>query len=85
MYSLVLHPRAKKFLSKLSKKDARPVVDKIDLLIRDPFTPSLDIKKMATTQRSFRLRVGRIRVIYEVDTDKKRVYINDIDYRGSVY
>lgn len=85
MYSVILHRRARKFLSKLSKKDIRPIVEKIELLSRDPFSSLIDVKKLATTHHSYRLRVGSIRLVYEVDTKKEQIYIHDIDVRGSIY
>jgi mRNA-degrading endonuclease RelE of RelBE toxin-antitoxin system len=34
---------------------------------------------------SYRLRIGKIRVIYEIDFKKNILYIYDIDFRGNIY
>jgi mRNA interferase RelE/StbE len=85
MFNIVLHPRADKFLLKISKNDQKQIILKIQKLKSNPFNAELDIKKLATTQRSYRLRIRRFRIIYELDSDKKTIYINDIDFRGNIY
>lgn len=85
MYTILYHPRTQKFLSKIPRKDASKLIDKLSVLSRNPFTHSLDIKKLATTTASYRLRVGTIRVIYEVNTVRKHLYVHDIDFRGNIY
>jgi len=85
MYRIILHRRAKKFLFKIQRPEIKNVVSRIDALSHDPFDPSLDVKKLATAARSYRLRVGSIRVVYEVDKSTKKILIHDIDFRGSVY
>lgn len=82
---LVFHPRAVKFLHKLPSKESARVLSKIELLEKTPIPANLDIKKLTTTQNSYRLRVGDIRVVFEIDTIGKISYIHDIDFRGSVY
>lgn len=84
MYALLYHPRTLKFLKKLSTKQSKKTTEKIELLIKNPFITA-DVKKLATTQQSYRLRVGKIRVIYEVDDKTKTIYIHDIDFRGNIY
>lgn len=84
MYKLLYHPRSLKFLKKVSKKDSKKIVEKIDSLTKNPLSGT-NIKKLATTQRSYRLRVGKIRVIYEVNDKERAIYIHDIDFRGNIY
>lgn len=85
MYQLLYHPRAVKFLKKLPQKEASRVFQKISLLTADPVASKLDVKKLATTKRSYRLRVGSLRVIYEVDFEKQCLYIHEINWRGNIY
>lgn len=84
MNKVVFHPEAKKFLRKISKKDLRQIVNKLELLQKNPFSNRLDIKRLAT-KNSYRLRVGTIRVIYELHLKQKIIYIRNIDFRGGVY
>lgn len=85
MFRIFYHPRAYKFLKKLPKNQIRQIIAKIDKLEDNPFSKEANIKKLATTKRSFRLRIGNIRVVYEVASEKKIIYINDIDFRRNIY
>jgi mRNA-degrading endonuclease RelE of RelBE toxin-antitoxin system len=44
----------------------------------------LDIKKMSTGERLYRLRVGKIRLIFRINSNNT-VETVDIDYRGGIY
>lgn len=85
MYQVFLHPRTEKFFKKIPKKFSDQLTNKIDLLANDPFKESLDIKKLANCENYYRLRHRDIRVIYSIDTIKKIIYIEDIDFRGNIY
>jgi len=85
MYKLLYHPRCIKFLQKLPKRETDKILLKIGQLKKDPLSSELDIKKLATTKRSYRLRIGNIRVIYEVENKGKVIYIHEIDFRGNIY
>lgn len=85
MFSLNYHPRATKFLDKIPLKLSRGVVKKLDVLQNDPFSKQLNISPLKGAKSSWRLRVGNIRVVYEVDKESKTIYVQDIDFRGSIY
>lgn len=85
MYKLVYHPRVFKFLTKISKKEAERIVKKIEILDKNPLSEELNVKKLASTKRSFRLRIENFRVIFEVDFEKKIIYIHEVGFRGSIY
>ena len=85
MYQLLYHPRTEKFLKKISQKELSKIILKLERLRKDPNNKNLNIKKLATTQKSYRLRLGNIRVIYELDKKNKIIYIHDIDFRGNIY
>lgn len=85
MYQLLFHPQTIKKLKQIHPLDKKRVLKKLSLLSKDPDNSSLDIKKLANTQNSYRLRTGDMRVIFERDSTKKIIYIWDIDYRGSIY
>lgn len=81
MYSLLLRPRAKKHLTKIPKKLQQKVTTALRKLRENPFDPSLDIKKLVGTKRSYRLRIGELRVLYEMETNLKQIFVVDIDFR----
>jgi len=85
MYKLLYRPECIKFLKKIPKKDGFAIIQKLELLSKKPFTRSnLDIKKLAAKQ-SYRLRYRSIRVIFELDPKSQTIYINEINFRGSIY
>ncbi|MFW6283402.1 MAG: type II toxin-antitoxin system RelE/ParE family toxin [Minisyncoccales bacterium] len=74
--------RIKKFLLKLSKKER----EKYYSIFRDIYNLDLekyDIKKLKNKENHFRLRSGKIRIIFK-RKDGSGMIIN-IDYRGNVY
>jgi len=79
MYNLIIRPRAEKHFAKLPQKLQERVLKGLRKL--DPFQAGLDIKKLAGTQRSYRLRISEIRVIYQLDTNSHQVSVEDIDFR----
>lgn len=54
------------------------------LLEKDPFA-SGDIKILAGLIKRFRLRVGDLRIIYQVNRTKKLILVSVILPRGEVY
>lgn len=81
MYSLLIRPKAEKNFAKIPQKLKLKVLQNLKKLEQDPFQNSLDVKKLTGTKRSYRLRVGEIRVIYELDTKTKEIFVGDIDFR----
>ena len=47
---------------------------------------NIDLKKMKSKWRdSFRLRVGKIRIIFKIDFEKSSIFVDRIDFRRDVY
>ncbi|MBD1217638.1 MAG: type II toxin-antitoxin system RelE/ParE family toxin [Dolichospermum sp. JUN01] len=81
-----------KFLEKANLEDAEKIQEKISQLLYFveeqaiiPFT-ELDIKKMKGDWEGFyRLRIGKIRIVFTVNTQSGEVEIFTIGARGDVY
>lgn len=84
MFEVLYHPRSIKFIHKLPKKDQRRLLTKIEMLKINPFTKSLNVKKLATTKNSYRLRIGNLRAVFEIDANNHTIYINQTDFRGNI-
>ena len=84
MYQLLFHPRTKRQLRKLPDPLRTKVFVQVEKLSHNPFE-NMDIKKLAQTKRSYRLRVGELRVIYEIDQKSKEIYVQEIGFRGQIY
>lgn len=84
MYKVIFHKKADKDLSKISKTDAKRVIEKLQL-IDYPFPKNFDLDKMEGDDNYLRLRVGTVRVIFEIDHIEKEIWIRKVKYRGQVY
>lgn len=78
--------KALKFVSKLDKKDKERLRKALLLLKDDPVPIKLlDITKIKGEKNTYRIRVGKIRALYEVLWKDKIILIKRVDFRGSVY
>lgn len=74
-----------KFLSK--HKDLAPkILNILELLAKDPYENTLDIKKIQGKDKHFRLRLGKYRILYELIENKLLIiYAYKADSRGDIY
>jgi mRNA interferase RelE/StbE len=76
MYAIKIHKTVIKFLKTRTISEQKLIHTKIDLLKSDPFKNSyLDIKKLKGIDRLYTLRIGRIRIIYQVFEDELLILI----------
>jgi mRNA-degrading endonuclease RelE of RelBE toxin-antitoxin system len=83
---------ANKFLEKLESSYREAVLEKIGILKQsldkqEVYPPEeLDIKKLKGHLKGFsRIRVGKLRIIFQIQRDTDRILIYEINFRGSVY
>jgi mRNA interferase RelE/StbE len=81
-----------KFLNKITEKDKERIRQKIKTLVlsieEQGFIPfrEMDIKKLSGEWAEFfRMRIGRVRVVFRIDREKDEFLIYEIDFRGDVY
>ncbi|MBI2641217.1 type II toxin-antitoxin system RelE/ParE family toxin [Candidatus Roizmanbacteria bacterium] len=84
MYKIVFTAKSRKELRRFNKEEAKKILDKINLLSY-PFKSNLNIAKLTGSNRSYRLKFGKIRVIFEVDFKAELISITKIGYRKNVY
>jgi mRNA-degrading endonuclease RelE of RelBE toxin-antitoxin system len=84
-WKLFYHPRAVKQLKRLHQKDQKKVIDNLKKLEINSEDKSLNLTALAGTKRSFRMRTGKVRLIFEKDNKKKIIYIWRIKYRKDIY
>ena len=83
-YKILYTEKAKKELSKLSAIDIEHSLKNISYLDL-PFPPSLNIRKMTKTVNFYRLKFSKIRIIFELDSSQKTIWIRKIGYRKDIY
>jgi mRNA interferase RelE/StbE len=81
-YEIIYYSKAEKDLSKINKKEAKVIFQKISQLKNDPH-PQMSIKLKGYDYN--RLRVGNYRVIYQIDEIKNKVTVISIKHRSEVY
>jgi mRNA-degrading endonuclease RelE of RelBE toxin-antitoxin system len=79
---VVLAGRAVKDVGRLDRKGQARVHRALDRLAGDD--PSLDIKHLRNS-RLARVRVGELRIIYEVDVELRKIIVARVVARGTAY
>lgn len=78
-----------KALKKLEKfpKGIRKRIEELILTLKENPLPYLrfDLVKMEGYENTYRIRIGKVRIIYRIDFKNKIVEIVDSDYRGRIY
>jgi mRNA interferase RelE/StbE len=83
LYQIIVSKKARKFLYKIPKKDARAILKKINALSIEP-KPS-GVKKLLGSDSEWRIRVGDYRAIYQVMDDVIEIHVLKIGHRKDVY
>ena len=82
-YDIIFKPSVEKDLHDLSKELILRVMKKIENLSLEPF-PHGTIK-LSSTEQLYRVRVGKYRIVYEVDTKSSQIVIHYVGHRRDVY
>ncbi len=85
-FQVNIKKKALKFVSKLDKKDKERLRKALLLLKEDPIPIKLlDVAKIKGEKNTYRIRVGKIRVLYEVLWNDKVILIKRVDFRKTAY
>lgn len=71
-----------KFIKKLTRSEKEKIQKAISCILKNKLE-RLDIKKLVGSRNLYRLRIGKIRIIYQEKNNINSII--DIDYRGSIY
>lgn len=81
-FAVELSKAAKKELRKLPADDTRRVQATLALLSENPYPPNA-LKLVGRTE--WRVRVGRLRILYLVDSESEQIAVYSIEDRSNVY
>ena len=81
-YQIQILRKAQKALARIQDPDYKRIVAAIEDLAEDPRPPG---SKKLTGRDGWRIRIGRYRVIYEIEDAIRIVTILDIGHRSSIY
>jgi mRNA-degrading endonuclease RelE of RelBE toxin-antitoxin system len=86
-YRIIAHRRVHNFLSSLKDESLRHnLVDCIAKLEDYPLTlREMDVEKIKGMQKTFRIRVGKLRIIFHVDDAEKTIYVTHAEGRKKAY
>jgi len=83
LFKVEIKKSALKEIEKLENSAASQIVSKIDALTNNPRPPQS--LKLSESERSYRLRVGRYRILYQIDEAVKLVTIYAVGHRKDIY
>lgn len=86
-YEILISKKAYKFLTeKIDEKLKEKILDEISDLENFPFLlKPHDMAKLKAKKNYYRFRVGELRIIFRIDKASKKIYVEKIDYRKSIY
>ncbi|WGM90357.1 MAG: type II toxin-antitoxin system RelE/ParE family toxin [Candidatus Bathyarchaeota archaeon] len=86
-YKVVAHHRVQKFLTTIKNENLKQrIINHIIKLENYPLTlKNMDIKKIKGLQKTFRIRIGNYRIIFQVDKKQKTIYVTHAETRKNAY
>lgn len=82
MFEVVLSREATRIVARLTPSASRRILSALDKLIVNPQTGK---RLHGELEGLFSLRVGGMRIVYEVDFEKNAVVVHAIGSRGDIY
>jgi mRNA interferase RelE/StbE len=83
-YLLELSKSTIKFLEKSDRITKERLINVIHALTENPYSYP-GTTKLTGFDNTFRIRVGKYRIIYQIFDEKLLIFIQDIDSRGDIY
>jgi mRNA interferase RelE/StbE len=85
-FEINIKDKSLKFISSLQKSERERLKEAI-LVLKDEPVPIkyLDIAKIKGEKNTYRIRKGKLRIVYEVIWEQKLILIHRVDFRGDVY
>jgi mRNA interferase RelE/StbE len=86
MFIVKVKKPAEKFLHKIQEDYRNNILTILDELKTNPIPYiSHDVKRLEGYTHHFRIRKGKIRIVYEVIFSESKIIVHDIDFRGGIY
>lgn len=85
MYQIRYSNQSEKFIRKQEPKLQALIKQRMELAGLNPYAPNNNLDKLKEELDGYRLRIGNIRIIYEVDTKNQILTIWKIKFRGQAY
>jgi mRNA interferase RelE/StbE len=82
-YTVEIEPRAQRQLRTLPRDVQRRITDALAALADQPRPP--DAKRLTGHDRTYRIRVGAYRILYEIEDRIRIILIIEVGHRRQVY
>jgi len=80
-WQVVWSEKSVKQLEKIDKKDAQKIYDSVLECVEEPFRVVIRL----TNSPFYRMRVGKYRVILDLQQNKMIIFVVEFDHRGQIY
>ena len=84
-FSVAALKRVDKELVRIHPNDKKKVFKFLSKLVDSPFPKGIDIMKMTGTESTYRVKIGKLRIIYTVLQKENRIIITRVRYRKTAY
>jgi len=86
-YRVIAHRRVNKFLKGITEENQkRALINTIEKLEDYPYSlREMDAATIRGVEKTFRVRVGRYRIVFSVDKKEKTIYVTHVNARKRVY
>jgi len=86
-YKVIAHRRVHKFINNLKDENLKDTIkDALTKLENYPITlREMDVEKIKGLEKTFRIRIGRYRIIFHVDKTEKTIYVTHAKTRKKIY
>jgi len=74
-----------KFISAHNNTLKFKIFQSLEIIQENPLKNNLDIKKFKPHNNHFRLRIGKYRLLFEVQMENELIVFYDADSRGNIY
>lgn len=82
-YTIEIEPRARRQLRALPRDMQRRITDALAQLAEQPRPP--EARRLTGYDRTYRLRVGAYRILYEIEDRVRIILIIEVGHRREVY
>ena len=86
-YKVIFERSVTKFLKNCDKNVKQSFVEKLEILLQDPFSAyrKLDVKSLVDEENMYRMRIWKYRFLYVIQEEKLVVVFVDADSRWWIY
>ncbi|RME63351.1 MAG: type II toxin-antitoxin system RelE/ParE family toxin [Nitrospirae bacterium] len=86
MFRVLVSKRAKRFLETLDEKRRKKIIGILETLQHNPLPFRVyDMRKLEGMEKAYRIRIGDIRITYELLMEDHLIKVRYLGFRGGAY